>query len=359
MFGSRGFSSRTQIHEHPAYGRVLEIELIGSEGEERPFPGTKVIQEEVARHRPQYLVINLLEFERPFGNALIGGLVSGVVAMQKLGRDRRTGLVATGRTAAELDRILPLIKLAPMFGGRTFADLDSALANLRSMPAPPEVRSRAAEEPESPPAQGPSPGDEPAEPAEVGLTHLRPTDLGIILGLLGGGFLVAGYALLGDWLRWPHSALEVGLLLLAAVWLLLCCAFIVLGITFLAYPWRRRARAGLTGSTTPPREQAWAYAFTCRASLEGMVQILSASGPWTWSLRDSHWYGDYISCRPLDGVRIRIGQRGAFLLPYVCQVEVSSQSSLSPGAVDGMVVALLRKLPARFLVEVFPFSHFD
>jgi hypothetical protein len=121
------FASWTMVHESPIHGRVLEIALAGSQSQEVSSRGRKILVDEVARIRPQYLVINLLEFNSVFGNDLLGALVAGAVSMRELGTERETRILAVGRTAATLDRILPIARLESVFGGRTYSDLESAL----------------------------------------------------------------------------------------------------------------------------------------------------------------------------------------------------------------------------------------
>lgn len=135
MSGAQDFGSRTEVYESPIYGRVLEIALTGSQSQVVSSRGREIIKEEVARHRPQYLVLNLLGFDSVFGNDLIGALASGALAMRELGGGGKTGILAKGRTAATLKRVLPLMKIEFLFGGRIHSDLESALSNLRSTPA--------------------------------------------------------------------------------------------------------------------------------------------------------------------------------------------------------------------------------
>jgi hypothetical protein len=50
-----------------------------------------------------------------------------------------------------------------------------------------------------------------------------------------------------------------------------------------------------------------AYSFICKEpSTEELCARLNALGGWNWWLGDSYWYGDYVACKPFDGVRIRI-----------------------------------------------------
>ena len=139
MFGTQEFSSRTKIYESPKWGRVLEIALAGSQSQEVSSRGRKILEEEVARHRPQYLVINLLGFDSLFGNDLVGALVTGAAVMRKLGAERQTRILAAGRTAATLERVLPLMRMESLFGGRIHADLESALEQTAGMQDEPTI----------------------------------------------------------------------------------------------------------------------------------------------------------------------------------------------------------------------------
>jgi hypothetical protein len=52
---------------------------------------------------------------------------------------------------------------------------------------------------------------------------------------------------------------------------------------------------------------AGAWSFTCgESSTEALCARLNTLGGWKWSLGDSYWYGDYVACKPYEGVRIRI-----------------------------------------------------
>jgi hypothetical protein len=50
----------------------------------------------------------------------------------------------------------------------------------------------------------------------------------------------------------------------------------------------------------------WAYAFKTSQALGAICTAWNAAGPWQWQIRDSHWYGDYLNTRPIDGVRVRV-----------------------------------------------------
>ena len=123
------FGSRTSVHESPIYGRVLEIALIGSQSQEVSAQSRQVLEGEIDRHRPRYLVIDLRRFDSKFGMDLLGALVAGGVAMRKLGAERQTRILARGPTAEMLDRAIRLAKIDVLFAGRTYPDLESALAS--------------------------------------------------------------------------------------------------------------------------------------------------------------------------------------------------------------------------------------
>lgn len=40
------------------------------------------------------------------------------------------------------------------------------------------------------------------------------------------------------------------------------------------------------------------YAFDSDLTLEQMQAKLNASGPWSWDIGDSYWYGDYLRTHP-------------------------------------------------------------
>ena len=50
-----------------------------------------------------------------------------------------------------------------------------------------------------------------------------------------------------------------------------------------------------------------AYSFACKeSSTDALCARLNAESGWQWHVRDSYWYGDYLACRPFEGVSIRI-----------------------------------------------------
>ena len=98
----------------------------------------------------------------------------------------------------------------------------------------------------------------------------------------------------------------------------------------------------------------WAYAFVCDTTLEEMLGVLNEAGPWTWSLRDSHWYGDYLNARPGGGVRVRIHEWPDS--KYTALLQIASDGTAEQAAIDGIAQELLRRLPAKDIVETEPYD---
>ncbi|MGH9668812.1 MAG: hypothetical protein ACRD3A_01700 [Terriglobales bacterium] len=125
-----------RVIEHPVCGRVVEVALVGSDCEGLPSRARRLLDEEVAQHWPEHLIVNLLGFDSAVDNTLLGALVSGRTAMYSAGAKGETRILATGRTAAELERILPIMKLYSFFGGKTYSNLEAALEHMAAQSAP-------------------------------------------------------------------------------------------------------------------------------------------------------------------------------------------------------------------------------
>jgi hypothetical protein len=113
---------------------------------------------------------------------------------------------------------------------------------------------------------------------------------------------------------------------------------------------------------------ASAYEFTCDMSLEEMFKVLNEKGSWQWTMHDSHWYGDYLNCRPEEGIRVRIHHPAEFnggitqdpkdLDPkdrYTALFTIESKAAtrgLHDDAVDQIFRELLVHLHARNLREI-------
>ena len=75
-----------------------------------------------------------------------------------------------------------------------------------------------------------------------------------------------------------------------------------------------------------------------------LLSRLNALGRWEWRMGDSHWYGDYVSCIPFPGVRIRIcdfPERAGDECRYRCDVRLSGGCSTTMEEVDSAFRAAL------------------
>lgn len=125
-----------RLLDHPVHGRVLEIALSGSANDEAALGARRLFEEEVSTHRPQHLVINMLGFRGSLSAIVLGALVGARCALGNIAAQGTASLVASGATAAELERLLTSTKLLPLFGGRVHPAIDAALSALSAPPAP-------------------------------------------------------------------------------------------------------------------------------------------------------------------------------------------------------------------------------
>jgi anti-anti-sigma regulatory factor len=95
---------------------VVEVVLSGRRDPEFWQEVRDVLEEEIPRRTPQYLVLDLRGLDCVVGSACLGGLVAGAVEMKRLGRLGATRIVVTGEMATRLDRSLALCKLQPLLG---------------------------------------------------------------------------------------------------------------------------------------------------------------------------------------------------------------------------------------------------
>jgi hypothetical protein len=127
----RSDESHVRVHESPIHGRVLEVKWTRYPADEGSAWGASVLSSLVEGHQPRCLVVDLRRFDPSFGMPLFSALVGGAAAMHRLGGDRRTRVLAVGSTRTKLQQFLVLSRLAELFGGDVFSDLDAALADPR------------------------------------------------------------------------------------------------------------------------------------------------------------------------------------------------------------------------------------
>jgi hypothetical protein len=61
-----------------------------------------------------------------------------------------------------------------------------------------------------------------------------------------------------------------------------------------------------------PELQHWGYDFSCSESVDAMLVVLNAAGPWHWKMGDSDIYGFYLKCRPKEHAEVRLFESAQF-----------------------------------------------
>jgi hypothetical protein len=107
--------------------------------------------------------------------------------------------------------------------------------------------------------------------------------------------------------------------------------------------------------------RSWAYQFRWDGSLDELLAALRRAGPWEWSIRDSHWYGDYLNSRPAWGLRVRVHLPATFLRPfpsdeprdvYLAQLDLESGCTARAEKIDRTFLALLGAAGARAVAAI-------
>jgi hypothetical protein len=110
----------------------------------------------------------------------------------------------------------------------------------------------------------------------------------------------------------------------------------------------------------------WAYDFACDRSMEGMLGIFNAAGPWQWQQRESAYYGDYLNTCPAQGVRVRVheypqeGESGEFKglrekgFSALLQIEVESPANQAK--IDETFRGLLNAIKGTEITEIEPYD---
>jgi hypothetical protein len=99
-----------------------------------------------------------------------------------------------------------------------------------------------------------------------------------------------------------------------------------------------------------------AYEFICvYSSTDELRARLNALGVWNWEMGDSHWYGDYLACRPFVGVRIRIcdfPERTENGYRFQADVRQSADSQTPMETVDQTFRRMLAEIGAHGIREI-------
>jgi hypothetical protein len=109
----------------------------------------------------------------------------------------------------------------------------------------------------------------------------------------------------------------------------------------------------------------WAYDFTCRQPIEAIRDAFNAAGPWQWPLNDSHFYGDYLNCRPQEHVRLRVHEypgNGMFRFTglrssgFKAILEIEAPGTVTRSDVDSVFRRLLQGIEATNVTEIEPYD---
>jgi hypothetical protein len=100
--------------------------------------------------------------------------------------------------------------------------------------------------------------------------------------------------------------------------------------------------------------------FYSEMSLDDMLKVLNRKGPWKWSMHDSFWCGDYLVCRPEQGVRVRIHYPAESVAPnrqhpkgyYTGTFSVDTGAAATPDSIDRIFRKLLTQLHAQKVREI-------
>lgn len=130
---NRLLSCSLVLHAAPDCGLALEVIVVGQHCEGAAREMQNYITGAIAAHQPAVLIINLIGFRYVFGDDVGGALVSAHCVLHSLGGPRMCRVVAQGTTAESLETLLRFGKILPLFGGRLFGDLESALSDARSL----------------------------------------------------------------------------------------------------------------------------------------------------------------------------------------------------------------------------------
>jgi hypothetical protein len=109
----------------------------------------------------------------------------------------------------------------------------------------------------------------------------------------------------------------------------------------------------------------WAYEFACDRPIEAIPAAFNAAGPWQWQLHDSHFYGNYLNCRPQDRVRLRVHEypsKGVISFVglrekgFKALLEIEAGSGTTRSEIDDVFRRLLQTINATNVMEIEPYD---
>jgi hypothetical protein len=114
------------------------------------------------------------------------------------------------------------------------------------------------------------------------------------------------------------------------------------------------------------RPMDWAYDFACDRPIEAVLAAFNAAGPWAWQLRETVVYGDYLNCRPMEHVRLRVheypfaGAYGTFTglgdTGFKALLQIDAESSATQSEIDRVFRRLLQAIDASNVSEIEPYD---
>jgi hypothetical protein len=114
-------------------------------------------------------------------------------------------------------------------------------------------------------------------------------------------------------------------------------------------------------------QTCWAYDFACDLPIEGILAAFNAPGLWQWQLRESHFYGDYLNCRPKEHVRLRVHEypgTGMLMFKFAgssdkgfkALLEIEAESGATRSEIDDVFQRLLQAINATNVTEIEPYD---
>jgi len=113
-------------------------------------------------------------------------------------------------------------------------------------------------------------------------------------------------------------------------------------------------------------KETWAYDFRSDRSFEDILAVLDKESPWAWEVRDSAWYGEYLTTVPAPGSRIVIhaypydGDAGRFFglhdEGFSTILRIGVDSGADRAEIDRTFRTLLSKIGAHGITEIEPYD---
>ena len=113
-------------------------------------------------------------------------------------------------------------------------------------------------------------------------------------------------------------------------------------------------------------ESSWAYDFTCDQPIRAIRDIFNQASPWQWQMRDRVVFGEYLNCRPIEGVRLQIhqypysGEYGVVLglrdKGFMALLEIGARCTATRSEIDTVFRHLLQSISANEVMEIEPYD---